>query len=85
MRLAIKIKNAATANQLASLVHSNDMFSCDGSRTFKIGNTALFWLHLGTAYPHQYTAEAFPLTLEHVPDSMYGTANTLATALDTRI
>lgn len=84
-RVAVPVTSQAVGNQLRSLVLNHNMVSCDGNEDFKVGNIALFWLNLYSGYPLQYTSLAYDSTLEHIPVHEYGSANTLAKALDTRI
>lgn len=92
--IAIKIKSQAQANQLASLVHSNDVRTIDQEyvwngtsgeylythRPFVVGNTALFWLYPSNTHFSQYTSKCTDATLDTIPAHQYGTVNDLAEA-----
>lgn len=92
--IAVKITSQAQANQLASIVHSNNAktidqdFHWDGIKTvytftqkpFVVGNTALFWLYPSNVHYSQYTSNCTDATLETILPEHYGTANELAQA-----
>lgn len=92
--IAVKITSQAQANQLASIVHSNNAktidqdFRWNGTETvytytqkpFVVGNTALFWLYPSNVHYSQYTSNCTDATLETILPEQYGTANELAQA-----
>ena len=65
-QLAVVIKSQADGNQLTTLVHSHKVRSIDSGavRPFKVGETAIFWLYPSSLHFSQYTASAYPSTIE---------------------
>lgn len=92
--LAVKITTQAQANQLASIVHSNNARTIDQDwhwngvtnvlvykqKPFKVGNTALFWLYPSNVHYSQYTSACTETTLESILPEQFGTVNDLAQA-----
>ena len=66
-QLAVVIKSQADGNQLASIVASHNVRNIDHGRkvVFKVGETAIFWLYPSNVHFSQYTAQAYPSTIEY--------------------
>ena len=94
--IAVKITSQAQANQLASIVHSNNVRTIDQDlhwdsdknvytftttqKPFVVGNIALFWLFPNNLHYNQYTSKCTAATLKTLLPEQYGTANELAQA-----
>lgn len=91
---AVQIKTQAQANQLMSIVHSNNVRTIDSridstgvfvpyTKPFRIGAVAVFWTYPSELHFSQYTAEATQRTIEQLPDREYVSVSTLAQAFST--